>query len=67
MEIILYREGKPLLGSDGIYFVDGRFNNESIKEEVRKLNNNRKKNFPHRMADAFAKVNGRSIGKIINL
>lgn len=50
----LFKDGKQLLGSDGIMYVDGRLNNASIYREVRARNNRFAKNFPHKIADQYA-------------
>lgn len=57
--IQLFKEGKQLLGTDGIMHVDGRFNSASIYKEVRARNNRFAKNFPHKIADQYAIYTGR--------
>lgn len=57
--IQLFRDGKEIIASDGIMYVDGRYNLQSIKREVIKRNASFAKNFPHKIADSFAVyVNG---------
>jgi len=52
--IQLFRDGKEILGSDGIVYADGRFNWASIVRTVRQKNDSMKTNFPHKVADRFA-------------
>lgn len=55
----LFKDGKELLASDGIMYVDGRYSMNRIKDEVRKRNEQFAANFPHKIADSFAiYVNG---------
>lgn len=55
----LFKDGKEILASDGIMYVDGRYSMTRIKEEVRKRNERFAKNFPHKIADSFSiYVNG---------
>jgi len=56
--IQLFREGKEIIASDGIMYVDGRLNAASIYREVRARNNRFAKNFPHKIADQYAVYNG---------
>lgn len=66
----LFKNGLPLLGSDGILKVDGRYNAASIRAEVLNRNERFKKNFPHKLADSYATYNGRiggSLSKIVML
>ncbi len=49
-----------MIASDGVMKVDGRFNLESIKEAVRSRNKGFEKNFPHKVATAFAICTGRA-------
>lgn len=51
--IILTQKGRDILGSDGLLLIDGRFNLDSIKEEIFARNNTFKKNFPNKIADGF--------------
>lgn len=55
----LFKDGKEIIASDGIMYVDGRFNLTSIKREVIKRNASFAKNFPHKVADSFAIYSGR--------
>jgi len=64
--IQLYKDGKQMLGSDGIMLVDGRLNNSSIYRQVRQRNNSYAKNFPHKIADSYAIYNGR-IGSSLSM
>ena len=66
----LFKDGKQLLGSDGILYVDGRFNAQSIKLAVIERNKKYNAYFQHKIADSFSIYNGRigsSLGKIANL
>lgn len=66
----LFKDGKEILGSDGIMYVDGRLNPGNVKREVIERNKHYKKNYPHRLADAFAAYTGRiggNMGRIVNL
>lgn len=71
MKIVqLFKDGKQIIASDGVMYVDGRFNIHSIKQEVRALNSRRTANFPNKIADSFAIYHGRiggSLGPVINL
>jgi len=49
-------EGKEILASDGIMYVDGRYNMNNVIEAV-KERNKRMKNFPHKIAYSFAIYN----------
>ena len=51
--IILTQNGSDIIGSDGLMHIDGRFNLESTKREVRSRNKRYEKNFPHLLADGF--------------
>lgn len=51
--IILTQQGNDILGSDGLLYVDGRFNIESIKRQVIERNARYSKNFPYKIADGF--------------
>lgn len=55
----LFKDGKELLGSDGIMYIDGRFSNANIYREVRARNNRFAQNFPHKIADQYALYTGR--------
>ncbi len=66
----LYRGDKEIIASDGIMYVDGRFNPANIKREVIARNKRVIKNFPHKVADSFAIYHGRiggSVGQLIRL
>lgn len=69
-KIILYKNGFSLCcGSDQLMYVDGRFNIESIKREVRMSNERKRNNFPHLVADGFRFCDNRlnEYGGIINI
>lgn len=66
MKLQLFVDGSEILGSDGIMYVDGRFNMCSIVLAV-KERNKRMVNFPPKVCDSFAMYNGRTIGTIITL
>ena len=66
----LFKDGKEIIASDGIMYVDGRLNPSNVKREVIERNKRFAKNFPHKIADAFAIYRGRiggSLGPVINL
>ena len=66
----LFKDGKQIMASDGIMYVDGRFNLSNIKQEVIARNKRYAANFPHKIADSFAVYRGRigsQLGNIINL
>jgi len=66
----LFREGKEIIASDGIMYVDGRLGIERIKREVGDRNIRMSKNFPHLVCDSFAIYKGsikNGYGKIVNL
>ncbi len=68
--IQLFRDGQMIIATDGIMYVDGRFNAASIYREVRARNNRFAKNFPHKVADQYAVYNGGlrgSLGKLNNV
>ena len=52
-KVLLFKDGKSILGTDGLMYIDGRYNLNSIKEEVKNHNKTLIKNFPHLVADAF--------------
>lgn len=54
----LYREGKEMLGSDGIMYTD-QTTIPKMMEDVKSRNKNYQKNFPHKIADEFAVYQGR--------
>jgi hypothetical protein len=58
-KIILTINNVDIIGSDGLLYVDGRYNIESIKEFIRARNYRLKKNFPHKVCDGFYFVNDR--------
>jgi len=62
-------KGVRILGSDGLMFIDGRYNLISQINTVEQRNERFKKNFPHKVADGFYRVDERlnQVGKIINL
>lgn len=52
--IQLYRDNQPLLGSDGVMKVDGRFNLSSIRQTIIDRNKRMVKNFPNSVANGYA-------------
>lgn len=68
-KIILYRNGYSLLGSDQLMYVDGRYNLESTKEEVRKRNKRYEKHFNHLIEDGFRYCTDRLVeyGNVISI
>jgi hypothetical protein len=50
----LFRDGKEILASDGIMYVDGRFNHRNIVKAVNERNTRYAKNFPHKIATSFS-------------
>lgn len=65
-KIILTKKGRDIIGSDGLMYIDGRFNLNSIKLQVIKRNKSYQKNFPHKIADGFYFVSERLV-KISNI
>lgn len=63
----LFKDNSEIIATDGIMFVDGRFNLASIKNAVKQRNERFSKNFPHKICDSFAIYNGRNLGAKINL
>lgn len=66
----LFKDGKEIIATDGIMYVDGRFNLSSIKQAVKQRNSRFAQNFPHKLADSFAIYHGRiggSMSNVINL
>lgn len=51
--IILTQQGSDILGSDGLIYIDGRLNINSVKNKVHERNKRFEKNFPHKLADGF--------------
>ncbi len=68
-KIRLINNKQDILGSDGILYLDGRWNMDSIFEFIRARNYRMKKNFPHKLAHKFYFVNDRieRISKNYNL
>lgn len=67
MKLQLFRNGKEIIASDGVMYVDGRLSLLNIIKEVHSRNE-RMKNFPHKIANAFAICNkGNIYGTVINL
>lgn len=60
-KVILTIDGSDILGSDGVMFIDGRKNLYNQIQEVKKRNKRYAKNFPHKVANGFYKVNDRLI------
>lgn len=68
MKIIqLYKDGRMILATDGIMYVDGRYNRANIKREVLARNKRFAANFPHKIADSFAVYRDRIGGPIGNI
>lgn len=71
MKIIqLFKDGKQIIATDGIMYIDGRFNAASIYREVRARNNRFAQNFPHKVADQYAIYAGRigsNLGRLNNI
>ena len=59
MKAILRRNGRDLMGSDQLMYIDGRLNVSNAIEAVKQRNNRYKKNFPHKVADSFYFVDDR--------
>lgn len=53
-KVILFRDKKEILGSDGLMKIDGRYNLSSIRQTIIDRNKRVVKNFPHEVADAYA-------------
>jgi hypothetical protein len=51
--IILTQNNADILGSDGLMYIDGRLNMQSVKQKVNERNARFTKNFPHKIADGF--------------
>ena len=69
MKAILRRNGKDLMGSDQLIYIDGRLNVSNAIRTVKERNERYKKNFPHKVADSFYFVDDRlnAKSKIITL
>ncbi len=67
--ILLYIGNSRILGSDGLMYIDGRLNNNSIKWKVRERNDRYKANFPHKVCTGFRFCDERlnEFGTIVNL
>ena len=52
-KILLFRNNKPILGSDGLMKIDGRYNLSSIRQTIIDRNKRVVKNFPNKVADAY--------------
>ena len=52
-KILLFRNNKPILGSDGLMKIDGRYNLSSIRQTIIDRNKKVVKNFPHEVANAY--------------
>ena len=53
-KVILFRDKKEILGSDGLMKIDGRYNLSSIRQTIIDRNKRVVKNFPNKVADAYA-------------
>jgi len=60
----LFKDGKEIIATDGIMYVDGRFNTDNIRFAVRERNKRFAANFPHKIADSFAIYTNRIGGQI---
>lgn len=58
-KILLTKDGIELLGTDGLMYIDGRKNLHNQILEVKARNKRYAKNFPHKIANGFFKVNDR--------
>ena len=66
----LFKDGKEIIATDVIMYVDGRFNTQSIINEVRARNARFAVNFPHKVADSFALYRNRigsSLTSLVNI
>lgn len=63
----LFKDGREIIASDGIMYVDGRLNLSNIRISVINRNKSYAKNFPHKIANQFAIYSGRNIGKLFNI
>lgn len=52
-KVILFRDKKEILGSDGLMKIDGRYNLSSIRQSIIDRNKRVVKNFQHLVADAY--------------
>lgn len=52
-KVILFRDKKEILGSDGLMKIDGRYNLSSIRQSIIDRNKRYVKNFQHLVADAY--------------
>ena len=57
-KVFLYRNNSPILGSDGLTYIDGRMNVNNIRISIRMKNAKKEKNFPHLVATGF-ELNGK--------
>ena len=53
MTIILTQNDKPIMGIDGLMYVDGRLSIDNVRLKVEEHNDSLKKNFPHKIANGF--------------
>jgi len=51
--IQLMKNGKTILGSDGVMLIDGRLSIRSTYIKIHERNRSFSKNFPHKLADQF--------------
>lgn len=58
-KIILTIDGKDILGSDGLMYIDGRKNLYNQIMEIKERNKTYAKNFPNKIANGYYKVNDR--------
>lgn len=57
----LFINGKEIIASDGLMYVDGRFNISSVKNAVIERNNKYAANFPNKVANGFSFYKGNEI------
>lgn len=53
MKIQLFKDGKEIIASDGIMYVDGRLNAYNVRQKVVERNKRFAKNFPNKVCDSF--------------
>lgn len=49
----LFRDGKEIIASDGIMYIDGRLNAANVRQKIIERNQRFAKNFPHKVCDSF--------------
>lgn len=53
MIVQLFRDGKEIIASDGIMYIDGRINAYNVRQKVLERNQRYSKNFPHKVCDSY--------------